>query len=220
MAAGSRGRVRIGESLGSAWFLLLGILFVARLAPLLRSALAGGGFVDWATFVSRAGTALFVIIMAWLMLARPDSIAHRAGVIPWLTAMAGTYGAWVLGFLPKAELSAPLALLSAVVSLIGSGLILVVVLRLGKSFSLVPQARGLVTAGPYALVRHPLYAAEELALIGLAMHVVWYLSLPIVIGHVALQLQRMSYEEEVLTQVFPEYAAYARQTARWVPGIW
>jgi len=40
------------------------------------------------------------------------------------------------------------------------------VLHLGKSFSIMPQARRLVIGGPYRFVRHPLYFAEELAVIG------------------------------------------------------
>ena len=35
---------------------------------------------------------------------------------------------------------------------------------LGKSFSLIPQTRNLVTSGPYRLVRHPVYVGENGAL--------------------------------------------------------
>jgi protein-S-isoprenylcysteine O-methyltransferase Ste14 len=69
-------------------------------------------------------------------------------------------------------------------------------------------------------VRHPLYAAEEIALIGVAMHAAWYAAVPFLAVHLALQLKRMNYEEQLLGEVFPRYAAYARRTARWVPGVW
>lgn len=220
MATALGGKIRIGESLGCAWFLLLALAYSLQLSPLLHAALDGGAFADWAAVVSRACFAAFMLILAWLMIARPAPVAHRRGLAPWAMAMAGTYGVWLLGFLPKAPLWPAFSLVSAAITLIGSGLVIFIVLRLGTSFSIVPQARTLVTGGPYALVRHPLYAAEELALVGLAMHVVWWFSVPVVIAHVALQLRRMAYEEELLTKVFPAYAAYAGRTARWVPGIW
>jgi protein-S-isoprenylcysteine O-methyltransferase Ste14 len=37
---------------------------------------------------------------------------------------------------------------------------------------------------------------------------------------VATQLLRMHYEEGVLRETFPAYAAYARHTKRLIPGIW
>jgi protein-S-isoprenylcysteine O-methyltransferase Ste14 len=45
----------------------------------------------------------------------------------------------------------------------------VVIFHLGRSFSVVPQARGLVRGGPYSFVRHPLYLAEEIALLGILL---------------------------------------------------
>jgi protein-S-isoprenylcysteine O-methyltransferase Ste14 len=220
MVTALRTNVRLGETAGSAWFLLLALAYSLSLPPLLHASLGGGGFAAWATLTSHACNVTFLAIMAWLMLARPDPVARRAGLAPWLTAMAGTYGVWLIIFLPKAPLWPPLALAGAIITLVGSGLVILTVLRLGRSFSIAPQARTLVTGGPYALVRHPLYAAEELALIGVAMHIVWYICIPVVALHVALQLRRMSYEEELLARVFPRYAAYAARTARWVPGVW
>ena len=38
---------------------------------------------------------------------------------------------------------------------------------LGRRFSIVPEARGLVIDGPYRLARHPIYLGEILAGFGL-----------------------------------------------------
>jgi protein-S-isoprenylcysteine O-methyltransferase Ste14 len=36
----------------------------------------------------------------------------------------------------------------------------------------------------------------------------------------AIQLQRMKYEERILSEVFPEYEDYMMRTARLVPGVY
>ncbi|HEU4942388.1 MAG TPA: methyltransferase, partial [Gaiellaceae bacterium] len=42
-------------------------------------------------------------------------------------------------------------------------------LALGRCFGLLPEARGLVTRGPYRLVRHPVYLGEFAAVGGLVL---------------------------------------------------
>lgn len=214
-------RLQIGQIAGSVWFLLLAVLYARALAPLARAdPFAGGPFAVWAPVASRGCTVAFFITLAWLMVARPPALARQSGLAPWLVAMAGTYGVWLVAFLPQAPLTPALTVTSAALTLVGSALIVLSVLHLGRSFSIAPQARDLVTHGPYALVRHPLYAAEEIALIGVAMHADWRLATPFLIIHLGLQVKRMNNEEQLLAEVFPRYAAYARRTARWVPGLW
>jgi protein-S-isoprenylcysteine O-methyltransferase Ste14 len=215
--------LQLGAVAGGVWFLLLALLYAKGLPSLFHGIAGASGnlaFAAWATILSRGCTVVFLATQAWLMMVRPAPMARTPGAVAFLIALAGTYGVWLVGFLPAATLSPPLAILAAAVTLVGSALIVVNVLHLGRSFSIAPQARALVTRGPYALVRHPLYAAEELALIGVAMHVVWYAAVPFVAAHMALQLRRMAYEERLLGEVFPQYAAYARRTARWIPGLW
>jgi protein-S-isoprenylcysteine O-methyltransferase Ste14 len=220
------GALQLGSVAGGAWFLLLALLYAQGLRALVDTLPASGvtlaapSFATCAAVLSRACTVAFMITQAWLMMVRPPAVARTPGMGALVIALAGTYGVWLVGFLPPATLSPPLAILSAALTLVGSALIVFTILHLGRSFSIAPQARDVVTRGPYALVRHPLYAAEEIALIGVAMHVVWYAALPFLIGHLALQLKRMAFEERLLREVFPRYEAYARRTARWVPGLW
>ena len=42
-------------------------------------------------------------------------------------------------------------------------------LDLARSLSIMPEARKLVTTGLYARIRHPLYLAEDIALLGIAL---------------------------------------------------
>jgi protein-S-isoprenylcysteine O-methyltransferase Ste14 len=37
---------------------------------------------------------------------------------------------------------------------------------LGRSFSIFPEGRELVTHGPFSVVRHPLYLTEQIAALG------------------------------------------------------
>lgn len=215
------GGLELAPVAGCLWFLALALLYGRALPSLVHDLPAARApFAASATIVSRGCAVAFLIMQAWLTMARPPAVAQTRGLGATAVALAGTYGVWLIAFLPEATLSPAMAVLAAAMILVGSALIVFNVLHLGRSFSIVPQARTLVTRGPYAIVRHPLYAAEEIALIGVAMHVVWYAALPFLIFHVTLQLRRMAYEERLLRNVFPQYDAYARRTSRWIPGIW
>ena len=91
---------------------------------------------------------------------------------------------------------------------------------LGRAFSIMPEARRLVTHGPYRLIRHPLYLCEEIAVIGIFIQVVSPLAAALLILHAGFQFQRMLNEEKVLSATFPDYEDYARQTPRLIPARW
>ena len=97
---------------------------------------------------------------------------------------------------------------------------IVTLAHLGRSFSLVPQARRVVSAGPYRWIRHPLYLSEGIAIMASALQ---YLSLLVVLVLVALaavQIRRILYEEELLRRTLPEYADYERSRWRLIPFVW
>jgi protein-S-isoprenylcysteine O-methyltransferase Ste14 len=75
------------------------------------------------------------------------------------------------------------------------------------------------TQGPYALVRHPLYAAEIIGAIGLFLQYASPWTALLMVISLGFQLQRMRNEERVLGATFPEYAAYAARTRRLIPGV-
>ncbi len=204
-----------------ACFALMATVYARGLPDTLRGLLsAHAGLTDWAPTLTRICTLVVFTILGWLMLTRPPFQARRRGILPVAAAFLGTYAVWILPFFPLARSSWALQTLSAVLALGGSLMIIVAVVRLGGSFSIAPQARRLVTDGPYRLVRHPLYLAEEIAIVGVLLQYAWYAAVLFLAVHLALQMRRILYEEALLSAVFPDYEAYARRTARLIPGIW
>jgi len=84
----------------------------------------------------------------------------------------------------------------------------------------LPEARALVTRGPYRFVRHPLYLVEELAAFSGFIEAMSIWAVLLLALQLACQLRRILNEEAVLTAAFPEYVCYQRATARLVPGLW
>ena len=93
--------------------------------------------------------------------------------------------------------------------------------RLGTSFSVMPEARRLITGGLYRVVRHPVYLGESIQWCGILVLFPSAIALSIIAIQLLLQVLRMDYEERVLRETFPEYEAYAcRTSARLVPRLY
>ena len=169
---------------------------------------------------SRVALILFLVLLMAFHLVRRRPVAKARGWLPRLVALFGATLTIAMVLLDRAPGSLALNAASAGLILLGNYISIVAVLSLGRSLSIMPEARRLVMSGPYRLVRHPLYLAEEIAILGVWLQFMSWSATAILLGHFAIQLWRLGYEEAVLRESFPEYDAYARQTARLIPGLY
>ncbi len=87
---------------------------------------------------------------------------------------------------------------TAVVSAVGLIFVIAGKLTLGRSFGIAPANRGVVIAGPYAFVRHPIYAGYVVTHVAFACAhpTAWNLAV-LVVSDAALIIRAL-YEEKVL----------------------
>jgi len=93
-------------------------------------------------------------------------------------------------------------------------------LSLGRRFGVFPALRGLMTRGPYRLVRHPMYLAYMLADIGYNVQE-WNTgtALLVMAGWASL-IYRIHAEERILSQSTGWSTFTASVRYRLIPGIW
>jgi protein-S-isoprenylcysteine O-methyltransferase Ste14 len=122
------------------------------------------------------------------------------------------------GFLPPGwgALTLPLAALGAVAGFLGAALAVWGWRSLGGSATPFPRPREggrLVESGPYAFVRHPVYAGGFLFFLGFALATSPVALLPLA-ALALLWRNKAALEEELLAEQFDEYSDYRRR----VPG--
>ena len=168
----------------------------------------------------RLSTIAFLLLLAAAVILRARPAGKARGIEPRISAFIGAFLVYAIPLLPRRELSVTAEMVSTLLVLVGSAGAIFALLQLGNSFSMMAEARRLVTSGVYRIVRHPLYLAEELAVVGIFMQFASPWTTLLLVAQIAFQLRRMHNEEIVLTQTFPEYAAYRQTTSRLIPGIY
>ena len=112
---------------------------------------------------------------------------------------------------------------AAVVTAIGIGLAIWARVFIGRNWSPRPAVKEhheLVTTGPYAYVRHPIYSGILLAALGTALAGTGFGIGVFVFGSIIF-LSRIRTEEKIMLGLFPnEYPAYQARTKRLVPFVW
>lgn len=146
----------------------------------------------------------------------------------WVVIIGSMWGsAWARSALPAAALHGmnwlkPLAL---VILIAGLAVRLTAIFTLGRAFSVNVAIRAeqkVQRTGLYRIVRHPSYFGLELIFLAVGLHAINLASLAILLVPTTLSLlYRIHVEEAVLLGHFGEdYAAYARETKRLIPGIY
>jgi protein-S-isoprenylcysteine O-methyltransferase Ste14 len=164
---------------------------------------------------------VFLIEQTWFVaafLARrpPRAVSRHLG--SWLFAAGGTYGGVLFrpgGAHPRWGVETGLGL-----QVLGLAIAITSLLALGRSFGFVAADRGLVTRGPYAIVRHPVYAAYLLIQSGYLLQSISLRNVFVLVFANACNVGRALAEERVFAGS-PDYEPY-RNRVRWrlLPGLW
>jgi protein-S-isoprenylcysteine O-methyltransferase Ste14 len=131
-----------------------------------------------------------------------------------------TIGGWPAWPFPLPRLADALGVL---LLLAGGALFLGSLVRLGPSLTALPYPKPegeLVERGPYALVRHPIYAGGILVSVGWALVVHGWLTLAyaaVLFLFFDLKARR---EERWLIERYPGYRDYRRRVRKFVPFIY
>jgi protein-S-isoprenylcysteine O-methyltransferase Ste14 len=94
---------------------------------------------------------------------------------------------------------------------------------LGRGVTPMPYPKTgapMVETGPYAIVRHPMYAGGFLVGLGWALCIQGWLTLGFVGALFAFIDFKSRVEERWLTEKFPEYAAYQRRVRKIIPFVY
>ena len=153
---------------------------------------------------------------------------RSAGQAP-VAANFGAFGVFFLSLLVlSGSLEGPPALLLAslgsLLAVAGAGLVLRSRVALGPAWSFEPladEATGLITAGPYRRVRHPIYLGLALLAMGNALAFSnWPAAVIVLAGIVPTFAWRAHAEEAVLSRTFGErYKRYQSHTKMIIPHV-
>jgi len=145
--------------------------------------------------------------------------------------MAGLYGSLVAMVVVSAldhrfgwsRVPAAVCLVGDVVAAVGLGMVMLVIVQNSYASSTVQVESGqtVVSSGLYGLVRHPMYTANVIMMVGIPLALGSYWGLVFVIPGLLVLAWRIRDEETLLRGELDGYREYTRKVRyRLVPGVW
>jgi protein-S-isoprenylcysteine O-methyltransferase Ste14 len=129
----------------------------------------------------------------------------------------------LFSFVNYAPVGTALSIVGLAVFFVGMAVFVVARQELGRNWSQTvstKQQQELVTAGPYHVVRHPMYAGGVVMCLGSAI-VVGGPFLCLLFTLVPIFLWRVGAEDKLLTHEFPtQYPGYMQHTRALIPFVW
>ena len=206
----------LGRLLPSLFF----SLFLARQLLLLSGSLGGIHQLTDAFFVVQQLLALayFTLLVVLYAVRLPQrGTDHRVAVI--FFAFSGTFAAIGAAFLPGGTRREGLVVVGDILATAGLAYSVWGLSYLRRSFSIIPEARRLVTGGPYSLSRHPVYLGEVATAIGVNLATAGGWGAAAIAYFIVCELLRIRWEERILARAFPaDYPDYARSVPRYLPN--
>ncbi|HMH58241.1 MAG TPA: isoprenylcysteine carboxylmethyltransferase family protein [Galbitalea sp.] len=199
-----------------------------RIIRILANLVGAGGaaLFAWASLrvylhTHRLIGAAFLVEQTWVVIAylvrRPArTVSRRSG--DWLLAFGGTFGGVLfrpVGAHPQWGVNVGLGF-----QLVGLAICVLSFLALGRSFGFAAADRGLVRRGPYAVVRHPIYASYVLLQSGYLLQSISVRNALVMLFATSCNIGRALAEDRLLA-TNEQYGAYRAQV-RWrlLPGVW
>jgi protein-S-isoprenylcysteine O-methyltransferase Ste14 len=161
--------------------------------------------------------AFFTMLVVMYVVRLPSQKADRRPLVI-LVSLIGTFAILATSYLPAVPRGPGAVLLSDILITFGMAWAVWGLAYLRRSFSIIPEARKLVTGGPYALSRNPLYFGEGIASVGVMLPVFGPWQALLLVIFIASQALRISWEQKVLLEAFgDEFRSYLRRVPVLVP---
>lgn len=157
-----------------------------------------------------------LVAVAYLIRRSARLVTRR--VDDWLLAFAGTFMGVL--FRPEGEHPTWGVWTGTFLQLAGVAIVATCILTLGRSFGFAAADRGLVTRGPYAVVRHPMYASYLLLDSGYLLQSVSARNVAVLVLGTLCNAGRILAEERVLAGNTGSLTYRRRVRRRLIPGVW
>lgn len=184
------------------------------------------------TFASTLAAIWLAFLVVWLVFALDTKRTARRSMSPWalrVPILLGVFALWKVPGLRHGFAGVERAIWSP--ALAGGGLALVALgiafaiwarVHIGRNWGTpmsLKQDPELVTSGPYAYVRHPIYTGVILAMLGSALVSIWWI--PACLLFFVYFVWSAKTEEKIMLEQFPaRYAEYMQRTKMLIPFVW